>query len=1440
MIASESHVSERRPFAGLRPFDFADREYFFGREQQQLALYRLVDRSRFVAVVGSSGSGKSSLVRAGLLPLLEQESADVSGPRWESLTLRPGNEPVEALADALAALATRTQSADTQVDPEIRRELIGFALERSSYGLAKALDQVPGIAGKSLLLVVDQFEELFRYANPGGEYGRASDSRWRDKAANFVQLLLEGSRMSSRPVHVLITMRSDFIGDCAQFQGLPEAVSVSQFLVPSLTRDQREEVIRQPIDKAGAKIDSDLVERLLNDAGSELDQLPVLQHCLSRLWEHAGQRSPAEPRTLTLSDYQEIHGIAGALSQHADQVMQSIPGVELAVEQTFRALSEVDKEGRATRRAITFSQLSAETGMSHDDLVVVLDRFRADDCSFIVTTPAAVHTLQPDTRVDVVHEALLRHWYKISAPRHENLVGGKTEMGWLFAEEDDGRLYSALLALLQRKSSSQKVTLPLDQVQDRWEWWNELPRTEAWAKRYGGKFELVEKLFGDSLAALADEKLKQEEQQRAKRDAEVERTRAASAQRLARRTRVFAVVVSLVALIAMASVVWAASLNRQQASLNLQLKSKINDVNTLARRLTKVNGTLQTQKTGLSTKNGLLLIQEGQLNSQKTKLQDLAGQLAVKNQQALGSMHQAMQQTGVAQNERAKSFVEAGRRALLNSQSDDAALYLGAAYVLDPNDRDLRVLLPQALDKISMRQGSVLADRNAPVTAVQFNPAPGTNEIATAGADGSVTLWNGTGQLLQKPMQDYDANDRITALAFDPTGRYLVTVAEDGSGRLHSLRSGATRRATALGNGASAHTGRVNAVTFSHGGTYLATAGADGKVIVWRSTTGSRVASRSVDAYVNDVVFTPDDGTVIGALADGRLLIWDWKGGRSPLLAAVSNTHLLHVAVNQSGTLLATGGADGTVALYDLRQHRVIASRNDSHAEVTAISFAPGDRVIASSSTQVYVLDATTGNIAATLGAQFGSPNVLDAVANPAGTQIATTYDNGAVALWAIDGRQIASFGVGQKTAVTVASFSPDGALLATAGDDGRMSLWRPGIALSRARATHHGSVESIAFNPSGTKMLTGSRDGTAVLWNAGGGLSEEATLPHSGTDWVVTSEFSGDGQRALTVGGGALRVWNVAGNDPSLTQTIRPTMRGKRFTDAAFVPNRGVLAIQTGADPLAGAPYTSNRWFIWSLNGKRIVSEDPKSWATAPRRIQIANDGKHAMFFAADTATLSIFDLSTGKNLFSSSSITAAALAHGSHRYGYAAGADNGTISFFPINGDRFFRRPYTGQGHVTAMAFSGDDRWLGFAHSDDPTIKIWDMSGSKLRALLLEHPGWGEIASIAFAPRDAAYVLTLSKDGSAELWDRDTGELLGAVRPPAGTASAVFTPDGRDVVLGSVDGSVYVWNLATALTPQMAANRILTQSDLSNPEANTLIDQAIRVLRGRARTIR
>jgi lipoprotein NlpI/energy-coupling factor transporter ATP-binding protein EcfA2 len=563
-MADDGRLSVARPFPGLRPFGFADRDFFFGREEQVYALYRLLELSRFVSVIGSSGSGKSSLVRAGLLPLLAEETAGSGSRKWRTIVVTPGDAPTSRLAQGLLSLAPAD---DDEAARRIRGERIERQLRRSSFGLSEALEELPGAAGRSVLIVVDQFEELFRYASTATASDRANNARWRDEATNFVQLLLEATRGRQRGLSVLITMRSDFIGDCAQFHELPEAVSNAQFLTPSLTRDQREDAIRKPLEVAGAAIEPALVERLLNDVGTESDQLPVMQHCLLRVWDRAGADARDGARTLEMRHYVAIGTMSGALSQHANEVMASLAGRELVVEQVFRALSEVDKEGRATRRALPYARLLAETGVAADDLCAVLDRFRAPDCSFLLPTLAAVPSLEDDSRIDVVHEALLRRWDRISADRDASVSEKRGEAGWLAAEDADGRLYRALLALIETAGENEHVTLPLDQVESRTKWWRSRPRTAAWAERYGGRLPRVEQLFADSGAQLDADRA------RARRDA--------SERNAARRQRAilaFVVPALVLALVGVAFALWQthlADIARDRARVDDEIATRL-------------------------------------------------------------------------------------------------------------------------------------------------------------------------------------------------------------------------------------------------------------------------------------------------------------------------------------------------------------------------------------------------------------------------------------------------------------------------------------------------------------------------------------------------------------------------------------------------------------------------------------------------------------------------------------------------------------------------------------------------------------------------------------------------------------------------------------------------------------------------------------------------
>jgi energy-coupling factor transporter ATP-binding protein EcfA2 len=290
-----------RPFIGVRPFEYSDRKYFFGRDDELEVLERKLKQNRFVAVVGRSGCGKSSLISAGLRPRFEK----VADHRcW--IEICPGEAPIRELAVGLVSLLGETGDLSEAWADRFER-----VLTKSSFGLGGALALIcarPERKGSRVLLFVDQFEELLRFADARTKrkFGSVAATERREEATKFVRLLLTAMKSPRLPIDIIVSIRSDFIGDCARFHGLPEAVSRSQFLVPDMTRDQREDVIRKPIQLVGGQIDPALVQRALNDTNDDPDQLPNLQRAMMRCWEralHRGKQEADRRLRLTIDDY---------------------------------------------------------------------------------------------------------------------------------------------------------------------------------------------------------------------------------------------------------------------------------------------------------------------------------------------------------------------------------------------------------------------------------------------------------------------------------------------------------------------------------------------------------------------------------------------------------------------------------------------------------------------------------------------------------------------------------------------------------------------------------------------------------------------------------------------------------------------------------------------------------------------------------------------------------------------------------------------------------------------------------------------------------------------------------------------------------------------------------------------------------------------------------
>lgn len=454
------------PFPGLRPFREEEEHLFFGREGQVDAIVDKLAAKRFLAVVGTSGSGKSSLVNCGLRPALRRGLMARAGSAWRMAQFRPGGHPIPALARSLAQPKLLFNHHD--VGEQVIEAIIEATLRMGNLGVIDLFEQAQLIGQANLLLVVDQFEELFRYKTPGSSVSGDDVQQMNEESVAFVNLLLKAAQ-SEYPIYVVLTMRSDFLGDCARFPGLPEAVNEGQFLIPRLTREERRAAITGPVLVAGGEISPVLLTRLVNDVGDNPDQLSILQHALNRTWaQWQRERHGNEP--ISLSHYEAIGTMAHALDQHAEMAFAELTECQKRIcEVVFQALTEKGSDARGVRRPTDFATLCAIAAAEPSEVGAVLEVFRKPDRSFLM--PPADEPVGPKTIIDISHESLMRVWNRLKE--------------WVERETNSAAQYRRLAqsAMLHARGSAGLMTDPELALMEDWQWaWQP---TAAWADRYG-------------------------------------------------------------------------------------------------------------------------------------------------------------------------------------------------------------------------------------------------------------------------------------------------------------------------------------------------------------------------------------------------------------------------------------------------------------------------------------------------------------------------------------------------------------------------------------------------------------------------------------------------------------------------------------------------------------------------------------------------------------------------------------------------------------------------------------------------------------------------------------------------------------------------------------------------------------------------------------------
>jgi hypothetical protein len=378
-------------------------------------------------------------------------------------------------------------------------------------GLAEVLRQTPLPAGTNLLLVVDQFEEIFRFRIEDevrealtSEQLQQQRQRRIDEAEAFVQLLLASKDQVEFPVFVLLTMRTDYLGHCAVFRGLLEVINESQYLPPPLSREQLIEAISAPAQVFNGRVEETLCHRLLNDASSSQDQLPLLQHALMRMWNLAkqgqGEKSSQNPIMLTVEDYARIGSIrpsaadGNALSRHGLEVLDNLGSEKQRhiAEMLFRALSG----GRDVRRLVKVKEVAATAEVETDEVIKVADIFRVPGCNFItaIAGEGPSGELQAETELDICHESLIRNW--------------DTLKGWVDREERASTEYRRLVGEEARYRAGKRAELTALELQNTLAWQRDFSLNVAWARRYGGDFQEIEAFLAKSRQAAKRERWK--------------------------------------------------------------------------------------------------------------------------------------------------------------------------------------------------------------------------------------------------------------------------------------------------------------------------------------------------------------------------------------------------------------------------------------------------------------------------------------------------------------------------------------------------------------------------------------------------------------------------------------------------------------------------------------------------------------------------------------------------------------------------------------------------------------------------------------------------------------------------------------------------------------------------------------------------------------------